>query len=69
MEINSASFGGHVVADLAVKAEIDANWDPPGTYGHTDCSTSSHWTVRANTCKIKGRETLFIMDPSLTFCV
>ena len=48
MEINSASFGGHVVADLAVKAEIDANWDPPGTYGHTDCSTSSHWTVRAN---------------------
>ena len=33
MEINSASFGGHVVADLAVKAEIDANWDPPGTYG------------------------------------
>ena len=31
MEINSASFG--VVADLTVKAEIDANWDPPGTYG------------------------------------
>lgn len=32
MEINSASFGGHVVADLTVKAEIDGNWDPPGTY-------------------------------------
>ena len=42
MEINSASFGGHVVADLAVKAEIDANWDPPGTDERKD------WTVRVN---------------------
>ena len=33
MEINSASYGGHVVADLTVKAEIDGNWDPPGTVG------------------------------------
>jgi len=30
MEINSAAFGGHVVADLTVKAEIDGNWDQPG---------------------------------------
>ena len=68
MEINSASFGGHVVADLTVKAEIDGNWDPPGTY-KTDRGPADEFFVlliwnsdvmmmnleRSNSCNENGK--------------
>ena len=51
MEINSASYGGHVVADLTVKAEIDGNWDPPGTAGHTNAPIRYDRTIRFHIVK------------------